>query len=304
LAALWYSPEGRLLALRHEYNDGAALTLWDVALDGKMAEIALPQHGDGKMTFALSPDGRRLATGRHYQGRGNQQMSVHLWEVATGKLRRRVAGHEGYFIEDLAFSADGKTLASGSGDSTVLLWDVYRTPGEPPAGKLSDEKARQLWDDLRGSDAELAFVSLRQLLASPEQALALLRRDLHPVPPLKPGQLARLIAGLDAEEFATRQKATAELEKLGEVAEAPLRRALEERPSLELSRRAKELLRQIEKERGPDPPPERLRAVRGLELLEQLGNAEARALLRDMADGEPESPLTRQARAALRRLPR
>jgi WD40 repeat protein len=305
MTALWYDAEGRLLVLRREYNDGGPfLTLWDVTLDAKVAEIALPKDGNGTMTFALSPDGRTLATGRHYQGQGNQRMSVHLWEVATGKQRRRYDGHEGCFIEDLAFSPDGKTLASGSSDSTVLLWDVYRTPGEMPRGKPTEEKARQLWDDLRSPEAGVPFASLSRLLAVPEQAVALLQRELRPVPKLKPNHLARLIADLDAEEFATRQRAMAELEKLGEVAEAPLRRALEGGPSLEVRRRAAELLTRIERQRGPNPPPERLRTLRSVELLEHLGTPEARALLQDLASGEPEAPLTRQARAALRRLPR
>jgi WD40 repeat protein len=46
-----------------------------------------------------------------------------LWDVTTGKELGQLAGHKGW-VKALAFAPDGKTLASGSRDTTVLLWDV------------------------------------------------------------------------------------------------------------------------------------------------------------------------------------
>lgn len=48
---------------------------------------------------------------------------VRLWEMATHKERAVLRGHRGW-IESLAFSPDGKLLASGGRDGFIRLWDV------------------------------------------------------------------------------------------------------------------------------------------------------------------------------------
>jgi WD40 repeat protein/serine/threonine protein kinase len=66
----------------------------------------------------FSPDGKQLATGR-------SDKTVKLWNVATGREIATLKGHIDA-IYSLAFSSDGKKLASGSGsaDRTVKLWDT------------------------------------------------------------------------------------------------------------------------------------------------------------------------------------
>ena len=49
--------------------------------------------------------------------------TIRLWDVATGDTRRVFIGHTDW-VESVVFSPDGKTLASGSDDGTVLLWPV------------------------------------------------------------------------------------------------------------------------------------------------------------------------------------
>ena len=51
--------------------------------------------------------------------------AVHIWDISTGEKRHEFAGHRGP-ISCLAFRPDGLRLASGSRDSTVVIWDLTR----------------------------------------------------------------------------------------------------------------------------------------------------------------------------------
>jgi hypothetical protein len=81
---------------------------------------------------------------------------------------------------------------------------------------------------------------------------------------------------------------------------APTRRlANPSRLRLEVLRRLERLLDALDR-----PTPEEILHTRCVEILERIGSAEAKKLLRRLADGDPLQVLTREARAALSRLER
>jgi WD40 repeat protein len=74
---------------------------------------------------AFSPNGKLLAsTSRGFDAPTNERWAeLHVWDVATGKERFVVKCHKEE-IHGMAFSLDGKVLATASSDQTVKLWNV------------------------------------------------------------------------------------------------------------------------------------------------------------------------------------
>lgn len=97
-------------------------TLWDVADRAHPTNLVrLPVWSAG-ITF--SPNGRLLALGR--------SNAAVLWDVTEPAHPRSVASLAGHtdIVEAIAFSPDGRTVATGSMDNTAILWDIT-DPGHP-----------------------------------------------------------------------------------------------------------------------------------------------------------------------------
>jgi WD40 repeat protein len=284
-----FSPDGKIFA---QAGQGYGRTYFgDLATGRERSEFRASQFQANCLAF--SPDGRTLAAGQ-FKG------PVGLWEVATGQKRGRFTGHQGD-VHSVSFSADGRILASGGEGGTALVWDLTgKAEGRRQgAAAPSAEEVQRLWADLAGADAARAYQAV-WLLADAELAVALLRQRLRPVAAPDPARLARLLGDLDNDRMAVRVQATRELEGLAELAVPALRRALADKPSLEVRRRIEQIL--TESEEKPIPNPEALRALRAVEVLEHSGNPEARQVLESLAQGAPEARLTQEAKASLGRL--
>lgn len=95
-------------------GDDAGVLVWDV-VTRQTHMFAGPNEGTSVVrSIAFAPDGKALA--------GAIDWNIILWETGGATRRRTLQGHLGS-IHALAFSPDGKTLATGSVDTTVKLWD-------------------------------------------------------------------------------------------------------------------------------------------------------------------------------------
>jgi RNA polymerase sigma factor (sigma-70 family) len=262
------------------------------AMSGAFALNAFTRGNANAGTIGFTPDGRFIlaATGKPI---------IRVWDSLTGQESSELKGHNGS-VTHFQVSPDGRTLISGSVDTTALMWDLsslikVEIAREMP---LSTSELESLWAELAKSDPYTAFAATQKLLTDRKPAVHFLSERLRPVPMIEEAQLNQLVAALGG-SFSDRRKATTELERLGEMAVPQLRKTIEGNPSLDLKQRIETLLQKatVNKLQG-----DRLRERRSVELLELEGSAEAKHVLKSLATGAEGAGLTCEAKAALSRL--
>jgi hypothetical protein len=270
------------------------IRLWDLDSGKKTDEIKGRQE---MHALALSPDGRRLVTAGFDQ-------TVRLWDLEAGRELHCFFWHTGRVLS-VALSPDGRYALSGGDDRTMRLWRLPNPEPPPREVKLTEKQLDALWTDLASDDGARAYAAARLLRADPARSVPFLREHLKPKEPGPDEEkLQQLVARLDDDDFAKREAAMKELERLGRPAEPALRAALAPpaTPSAELRGRAERLLKLLGE--GPPLTPEQKRDRRAVHVLEQAGTPEAHNLLEALAKDSRSWWTVQEAREALERLDR
>ncbi len=312
--AFWYSGDDRyLLSEFQETVKGGGfseqktlLLVWDL-WDGKLVQELAIQPSVQVFWREVGMKSRLRAVAMSNDHRfvavvAEAGKSIGIWETASGTLRGELTGHTGPVV-DVAFSPDGRQLASSSEDTTILIWDLNR-PLQPCKCKdrLTREELIAQWQMLSQPDATKADVAIWGLVNAPADSLAFLRQHLRPAAQPDGKRVAALLATLDNDDFDTRKAALTELDQYGERVLEELQTAAGQRNSLDKQYLLKELLQKARRRAELFGTPENLVEWRAVEVLERIASDDARQYLRELSRGVPSATLTVAARAVLSRL--
>jgi WD40 repeat protein len=114
-----YSPDGKQLISLQGDN-----IVFSDSSNGKVVDT-IAKVDTRLYRLAVSKDGKTLSVSGKGSANGPR---VALWDVNQTKEKAVIEGHFRDIVVGLAFSPDGRTLATGSLDTRVTIWDVENLP--------------------------------------------------------------------------------------------------------------------------------------------------------------------------------
>ncbi len=221
-----FSPDGRLLVSLSAHS----VKVWDAATGAELRTLG-PVGGLHRYGLAFSPNGRHVAVTTGHP-------TVTIWNVDTGEEVQVFRGHTSV-VKNVAFSPDGRLVASGAGDiarsepGEVRVWEaetareVFRLSGHtdpiygvafcPNGSRLvsaSQDQTVKFWDTANGQEVLTLHAhkdTVRALAFSPDGwclATACVDGTIHlwdsaPWGDEKPAHQLRALTGHGAAVFST-----------------------------------------------------------------------------------------------------
>jgi WD40 repeat protein len=111
-----FGPDGKSLVA---VDPDSRAALWDATTGKKVRDLDVPLANKDFRLLGISKDGRIAVA---IDGGWDSDAAVVVWDTTTGRRANRPSGHAGA-VTCLAYSPNGKLLASGSLDKTVRLWN-------------------------------------------------------------------------------------------------------------------------------------------------------------------------------------
>lgn len=242
---------------------------------------------------ASPPQTRRSALGR--------MLGVAAGLIGVGRLARaqqattQAVGEEGAVLLTRRLGENGITKALNEAGMTQA-----KIPSEtgilrpaPQSMDLTDKQMEEAWTRLGDADPAKATEASNRLYTAKKVVPFLKEKLKVDAKAIDEKHVGELIQDLDADDFGTREKASLELQKMGPNVTPTIQAAMPKAGSLEVRRRLEMIL--VKLREGEDI----LRVQRGLKILIDMPNKEARDVVEGISKQTPETWLTHEAKTAL-----
>ncbi len=339
------SPDGKLIAALLR-DPEKTIRSWDTATGKESCRI--PADPIFHQCFALSPDSKLLAVVDGWRPISSRVLHryVHLWEIATGKklsqFGKSGGNSEKNGYQSIAFSPDGKTLATAEDGNRIRLWEVAtgseRLLLDGHAGRVikllfaengktlvstSSDTTALVWD-LTGLRTQEGPPEEKRMPSEPRSLWSALADSNAPAAyeaiwhlTATPGPsvafLREHLHAVEGTDGDTLAQLITDLDSPAYLVRQKATRELSKldrlaEPALRKALAGKpspelqQRIQQLLAQLEGVPSSEQLQALRAVEALEIADTPEARRLLDELAKGAPEARLTQEAKASLERL--
>lgn len=132
VSSLAFSPNGNKVITGDWWGDENNLILWDIKDINNIEKTLLKGHPGNISGVAFSPDGNRIVSGgkrpkKQDEETAEKDSKVVLWDISDiNNIKSTVLSNEPVEVRSVAFSPDGKMIASGDvgGQDNITLWNA------------------------------------------------------------------------------------------------------------------------------------------------------------------------------------